>query len=278
MYELGYVKKRKRKVLAAVASLIGGTGVGALVIVAFLGRFVGTFTVTVDNGDVKLALSEHSAFEEAASMLRVNELRPYTETTITALPSDGQLDNEETPYTLGAIYDDEGNWEKVEYFKYTYFVKNVGNKSARYEMTVNIVDEVPADDGRTLYDTVRIMVYSNDGADPNAHERRIFAAPKLEEYNYNANGDRTKQEFVSEPPANKTEDPEHPLAETFEDRVIARYTVDGFGIGDMMRYTIVTWLEGNDPEAETVDSQGKKKDPPYGASLKLGVEIKAYES
>lgn len=278
MYELGYVKKRKRKVLAAVASLIGGTGVGALVIVAFLGRFVGTFTVTVDNGEVKLALSETSAFEEPASMLRVNELRPYTETTLTALPSASDLDNEETPYTLGAIYDDQDNWIKVEYFKYTYFVKNVGNKSARYEMTVHIVDETPADDGRTLYDTVRVMVYSNSGDEPNVHERRIFAAPKLEEYNYNANGDRTKQEFVAEPTADKTEDAAHPLAEPFEDRVIARYTVDGFGINEMMRYTIVTWLEGNDPEAETVDSQGKKKDPPIGASLKLGVEINAYES
>lgn len=279
MYELGYVKKRKRKIIAAVAMLLGGTGVGALSIVAFLGRFVGTFTVTVDNGEVKLALSETSSFENPESMLIIRELRPYAENTIAALPSHDELDSELTPYTYGAIYDDKENWIKMEYFKYTYYVKNVGNKSARYEMSINIVEEKPAADGRTLRDTVRIMVYDNEGMDVSSHDYRIYAAPKIEEYNFNSSGERVKQEFVARPPENKTEDEEHPLADPFvSDNVVARYQVDGFLIDDIKRYTIVTWLEGNDPEAETVDENGNKKDPPYGASLKLGVTINAYES
>ena len=61
MYELEYVRKRKRKIRAAIIGGISAIGVSVLVIVAFLGRFVGTFTVTVDNGEVKLALSETSA-------------------------------------------------------------------------------------------------------------------------------------------------------------------------------------------------------------------------
>ncbi len=56
------------------------------------------------------------------------------------------------------------------------------------------------------------------------------------------------------------------------DKVICTYDVDNFEKNDANRYTIVTWLDGNDEDSNhTIDA-------PEGAAIKLGVEINAYEN
>ena len=61
------------------------------------------------------------------------------------------------------------------------------------------------------------------------------------------------------------------LAEMFEtDHTVATLSTKGFTKGEIKRYTIVTWLEGED-----IDAQGN---PPKGGNLKLGVTINAYEN
>ena len=85
MYELEYVKKRKRR---KVALLVGGVStivVTSLAIVSFLGRFVGTFTVSLETRNVDLTLSEKSDFANRSSYLRVNNVSHFQEFTYSAL-------------------------------------------------------------------------------------------------------------------------------------------------------------------------------------------------
>ena len=253
----------------AIGTSIGAMGVSVFTIVAFLGRFVGTFTVTVNNGDVNLSLCESSSFDRPESMLRLNNLPSYEETTVTSLPPDSVLDNEETPYTYGANRNANNEIVSFNYLKYTFFIKNVGTSTAQYTIRYNISENKPGTDGRTLDDTIRVMIFDNEGTSTD-HSSKVYAK-EAAEVNYKADGSETMQEFVSSYPYNNTEDEEHPLAEKFNSStVVTEYVVTKFKPNDMRRITIVTWLEGEDPQSVGL--------PPKEASLKLGVTINAYEN
>ena len=270
MYELGYVKKRIRRRVVLIAASVGTMGVSVFTIVAFLGRFVGTFTVSVNNGDVNLSLCESSTFDHPESLLRLENLPSYEEWTYKSLPDATILDNEETPYTCGAVYDPETNeLHSFNFFKYTFFVKNVGSNMARYSISFNITENKPAEDGRSLDDTIRVAIYDNEG-NSDDHSCKVYAK-EAAETNYKADGTPTMQEFVAAYPYNDTEDEDHPLAEKFKSsEVVTDYVVSSFAPNDMRRVTLVVWMEGYDPQSIGT--------PPKGASLKLGVSINAYEN
>lgn len=276
MYDLSYVKKRRRKKIAAMVSLFAAVGITALVIVSFLGRTVGTFSVKLTNSDVRLSLSEKSSFTNSGSYLHVDSVPNLRETSFSNLPDASYLDNEDTPTLDKNINrDEDGKIESIDYIKYTFFIRNVGNTIARYNLSINISDSQKSNDGTNRYldDTLRIMVYEND-ASSDSHEYRIFAQESYQ-HNFDKDGDRTKREFVSKVPSDLKEDPENGyiLAESFvSDSVAAKYEVGNFAKGDVKRYTLVVWLEGEDPDSDNSD------EAPEGATLKLGVDIAAYEN
>ncbi len=290
MYELDYVKKRRRKKAAAIVGGIGTAGVTALAIVAFLGHYVGTFTVTVRSGEVKISLSENETFETEESVLETNVDYPYKEYSYGYLPYDETLDDESTNFNasdpLSFIGSDPDinmtSVEGLKFFKYTYYVKNVGSTAAKYRLSLNITDSTQSTDGRSLEDTLRVMIYANgdsyasEGGGSNDHASRVFAkASAYSNYYYDENGElqTTNREFIAKPAANYTATSEAELAETFvSSNVVAEYVVTDFEFGNVNRYTVVTWLEGYDPQ-----SLGATK-APEGAKIKLGVEINAYEN
>ena len=253
----------------AIGTSIGAMGVSVLAIVAFLGRFVGTFTVTVNNGDVNLSLCESSTFDHPESMLRLNNLPFYEETTYSHLPEWAVLDNEETPYTYGANTDEKNEILSFNYLKYTFFVKNVGSNTAQFNIKYEITENKAGEDGRSLDDTIRVMIFDNEGLSED-HSNKVYAK-EAAEVNYKSDGSETMQEFISTYPYNNTEDESHKLAEKFKSSaLVTEYNVTQFKPNDMRRITIVTWLEGEDPQSAGL--------PPKGASLKLGVTINAYEN
>ena len=159
---------------------------------------------------------------------------------------------------------------------------NLGSKAAQYDMKVQLLECNASTDGtnRTLDDTLRVMIYENDIDDNNnsgVHNVDVYAKESVGT-NFDINGDVTKREFISTPPNRyatgpQTEDEDHPLAISFEDpKIIHTYSRDRFFASQIRRYTLVSWLEGED--RDSVSSKGN----PVGATLKLGVEITAYEN
>ena len=286
MYDLSYVRKRKAKKIAALVSLFTAVGITSLVIVSFLGRTVGTFSVKLTNSDVKLSLSEKSSFKDATSYLHLDTIPTLRETSFVNLPDADFLDNEDTPVLNdeAIIRDEKGKLESIYFVKYTFFIRNVGNSIARYNLSINITDSQKSNDGTNRYvdDTLRIMVYENDANVEGSHDYRVFAK-ESDQYNYtwvkNDKGEleraRTMREFVSIRPEDRTEDIDngYVLAESFiSASVAAKYEVGNFAKNDVKRYTLVVWLEGEDPDTDNSD------EPPEGATLKLGVDIAAYEN
>ena len=275
MYDKLFVKKLRRRKIAALVSLISGIGVTSLVIVSMLGRFTGTFTVSLANSSVTLSLSEKESFENPTSYLRIEKLDLFEEYTYESLPL-SILDDEETPYNYGTYQNKQGD-TVMRYMKYTFYVGNTGGKTAAYDLKINLLDRNKSTDGseRTLDDTLRVMVYENDVSDDYTtvwHGVEVYAK-EAAEYNLDKDGNRTRREFVSKYPYENKEDEEHKLAQSFvSGSEVVTYTRGGFLQGQKRRYTIVSWLEGEDPQSEFV------KDAPVGASIKLGVEITAYEN
>ena len=272
--ELGYVKKRKRRKVVAVLTGIASAGVGVLVLVSFLGRFVGTFTVALDTGSVKLSLSEKSSFDDATSYIKIDALPAFDLYSFTDLPSADEVDDEDSSYLFGTVKDSKGN-ASMKYFKYTFFVKNAGNIAADYDLRVNLTKNLPSADGRYLDTFLRVLVYEND-ASSNEHSYTVYAKKSETPnptYGYEE-GDLTFKEYVSYTRLDdaKKDNIAFPgFAEMFEsDNVIATIPVRNFQKDEAKRYTLVAWLEGYDQQA--------KGNPPEGGNLKLGVTINAYEN
>ena len=274
MYDLLYVKKRRRRKIAALVSLVTGISITSLVIISFLGSKVGAFSVSIKNSSVKLSLCEKESFDNATSYLRIQDLYSFEEFSYLDLPEDEDLDNESTLYNderaLG--FDDKHNPVCMYYLKYTFYVKNSGNTPARYNLSINLTDRSKSSDGteRMIDDTLRVKVYENIPGEQRT-KPRIYAKEAAGN-NYLENGEITRREFVGYNSIGSYESDEHPLAYTFKSPdVICEYDVSNFTKDSIRRYTVVLWLEGDDPQSNSSD------EPPEDAKLKLGVEIRAYE-
>ena len=282
MYDLQYVKKRRRRKIAALVAAFSSIGVTFFIVTSFLGRTLGTFTVSLNNSEVNLALCEQKDSNKNSTYLRVNANSRYVEHSYEDFKGILEtLDDETVESTVGEYtipYYEDGVMKTetgLEFFKYTFYVKNIGNKAATYEMKINISDRTRAKDasGRSLDDTLRVMVFEND-PDTNKHDYLIYAKKSLIN-NYDIDGKETDREFIFTDdgrPNRETE--EYRLVDkNFKDiDVVAEYKVTNFVRNDIMRYTIVFWLEGGDPQSDPEQSY------PEGATLKLGVDISAYEN
>ena len=268
MYKLEYVRKRK---LRWIVALVGGAStivVSTFAIIAFLGRFVGTFTVSLETRNVDIALSEKKSGKHS-SFLRINSsvaFQEFTYADFDRLYGDEVIDSEETDYTLGANFatDDPTKIDSLNFFKYTFYVDNVGTIPAKYNFSLNIGENVLSTDGRSLLDTLRVMVYE-DGV------KTVYGHSESKpHYNEQGQPDYRPPISISEHDATDA-NPFMGYAETFESsKVVTTLSGKTINIGEAKRYTIVSWLEGfrsnNDQPA------------PIGATVKLGVEINAYEN
>lgn len=287
MVQMEYVKKRKRRKAVAIASSVGAVGVTSFVIIAFLGKRVGTFTVALNSDQVELALSRQLNSEEKSSFLYVNSLPSFEQFTYNSLPEDSVLDSEETNYTMeqAAHYAEDGKTlVSLSFFKYTFYVSNEGTRPAGYTMDINITEDQKSTDGtnRSLTDTLRVIMYENKVTDDSAltHDKTVFAkAPDIARRD--ANGNFVNKEYTSTPVGIETKLnplPDPVFAEPFKTDPlsgnltgIASLTTGFIGAGDYIRYTMVCYLEGQ-------DLSDQSKHAPEGASIKLGIQVNAYES
>lgn len=120
------------------------------------------------------------------------------------------IDGNELPLDLDKI---NGEHNGENYVAYTFYCKNAGEETVTYEYQLYIANMT-----RDIEKAVRVRLYVNGKATDYARTRSDGTGPEP-----------GTTEFVSE-------------------SVIARDQIDGFEPGDITKYTVVIWLEGNDPE------------------------------
>ena len=260
-------------------------------LVAFLGRYVGQFTVSLDSGDVALALATKSDFSDATTYLRIDSLPSFEEWSYSYLPMDdyanftsSKLDSESTDYLTGANYNiDTQEVDSLNYFKYTFYLRNTGNYAADYTFRLNFTDHKLSSSGDSILDSMRIMLFASDVTEDSssasttsgtvyAHKSKTTKTIVDSSTNETIT---TDQEYISITPEEATEtSPCYGLATNFaSDDMAFDLMVNEFEKGQTMRYTIVTWLEGFDPEVDGI-SASRLAD----ASVKMGVSIDATQS
>ena len=115
MVDLAYVKKRKRKKITILVSSISAVVVAVFVILSFLGRNLGSFTVNLNRSNVSLALSEKSNLEDSTSFLRIADIPTMDTYTYGMIDKDSEVDSEATDYLKGAQRNIKGEVTSLNY-------------------------------------------------------------------------------------------------------------------------------------------------------------------
>jgi len=276
MVDLIYVKRRKTRKIVAIATGICSVVVISMSIIAFLGKNVGTFTVNLKTNNVELVLSEKSSFKDTTTYLRVGNIEHMDTFCYKRFKTDytfQEIDREDTSYLDHARRNEEtGEVVAVPYFKYTFFVKNVGLTTAQYTVSLKI-NENSADPStrKTLDDVVRVIMIE-EGSFDKVYAKRSPSSEHFDPFDGKEPHELTDKEYVCSSIINDpTTKVYERLAEPFIDSAsIFTFSRSNFMTGQYKRYTLLLWIEGDDAECTGVT--------PKEAKLKLGVEIQAYEN
>ncbi len=204
-----------RKIIPAILATIVVLMVLIYVISVMYTKF-GSFTVSVNKYHVLqygLSLSEDRYFSSPTARLDCKAAEEITNI-------DGALLDE---IDLGAV---DGNDSGDNYLCYTFYCKNTGKEALSYDYSINIANMT-----MNIEKAVRIRLISN------------YNGELLSKIDY-ARAAGVDDDGNSVPEPNTTA--------FFNKTIVVKDTVADFKPGDVMKYTVVIWLEGNDPDC--VDS------------------------
>ena len=259
MVDLHYIRKRKaRRIIAAVAGSCLAVAL-VLMAIALLGQRSAPLTVTLTNSGAQLALSTTEDEDSNAVYLVADAVPSYVEYDEQQLILDSEdleVDDEHTYSRLTL------NEQSTLFFKYTFYVTNKGTSSTDYDLGLTMSQHSHQASNRFGLDSVlRVRFYEN--RDLSKHYYTTYAK-KSKNYHLDENGDVSWKERVSDRE-------ESGYAEEFiNSNLILTSTVTALKPQEKVRYTLVFWLEGSDPECTG--------EAPVDNALILGVEIGAHES
>ena len=226
------------------------------------------FRIINNNKDL-LITTKQTAEASKQEELEIETLPPMVENTFSNIINKQDiLDDEETPYDYGK-YILPNQSQQLGYFKFTFYVKNKSNTDSSFDINFYLKNLKMHEIVFSTEDTIRLMIFENNEHD--SHNYRVFAKSSYES-NYDINGNKTTREFISVyPRSSNQEDANHPLAELLEltgdHGLSVKYSQSDFKANAQIRYTMVVWLEGEDPQSVNAAQV------PLSTSFQIGAEI-----
>lgn len=277
-------KKYRRKWIARIVIIASAIAIILLIILAYLGTLVGNYTINMKNRGLSLTMADNVDFKNSTSRLRATSL-PYT-VPIAAddLPEDSILDGTDGSHN-GVVDGDVEYYGDGKYLAYTFYVRNLGELPIAYEHVIKIEDVIRDENGRGIDDILRFkffenrVIYNDDGTTATTHNNSVYAKRMTladtvvnVENGVNVYASETR-ECISErtsrtAPNGKTvtvcssrigNNTDARAEEFYSETEIIHNGADGEKIiypQETIRYTLVAWLEGNDPDCvgETPDN------------------------
>lgn len=213
------------KSLLAAAAL----ALAALFALAVISEKAGSFTInlTQDMLYSDFTLSETPGFEEPSVRLIAEEIINVTNINIAEISE--------------SVTETDGSQNDQDYFAYTFYIRNDGDVSAGYTYNLTLTSETLGVSDAVwvmLFEDEHQVVYAKESADGNPEEIYGYADPPFADcaYDYDAQyykeGDRYGM-----------------VATNFvDDEIIAQGMVSSVAPGEYKKYTVVIWVEGEDPE------------------------------
>ena len=190
-----------------------------IIVVTIYGQNVGNFVISIEQeaSDLGLSLSEDVSFEHPTVRLYAESIENATNISGFDLPKnilEGDGAKNRYTKTLG------------EYMAYSFYLKNSGEVKMSYSSKVSIEEE-----HLEVSSAFRLWVITETNGVTNSY---LYAKkPNTGSFN------EMEQKF-----ADAIETP----ITTFEEDEVFYMENHGFDVGDVTRYTIILWLEGDDPE------------------------------
>lgn len=272
--ETVYVAKRKRRLAAKLVAMITSITLVTFVIVAYLGSTVGRYTISLEQDRIQMTMSHDQGFSRPTTLLRATNLTKAYPISVDSLPSHDVLDAGEGSHN-GVRLDEYGNFVSDIYFAYTFYVKNLSDLAVDYGVHLKlktsastIIDAIP------VAEYVRIRFYENRVVEGTPTHNYTNYAKRTNLIVFDQNSQPEYRECVSITNQDKTcsaGNPENAVraSEFFSLDSIAQYTYFSLPSQQVVRYTIVIWLEGNDPDCYGVT--------PQGASMEFSMNIISLE-
>ena len=241
------------KRIAGVALVIMVSVLALLYLISWLLTSIGDLVISVDSVAAKkgITISADADGADPQTKLSAAMVNDVTNITYDWLPATLDLEA-------------DGSHNGRNYLAYTFYLTNSGSEKLDYVSTLKSVRAAKSAD-----EACRIMIYKNgepavyakknitdvdgnlpgkDGADPMPFEK-IFKKVVPDDYQA-PSADEIKQ--AAEEPQNKTPvevtDEEITITEFVDDEVIFSIESDDLEPGKRDKYTIVMWIEGEDPE------------------------------
>lgn len=212
-----------RKIMRVAPITLACISLGLILtfIVSVLYSRYGSFTVSVrkfQNQEWALSLSQTPDFKDSTSRLNCNASKDIT-----------NISKADLPDNLNSLY---GEHSGKNYLAYTFFCKNTGTKVLDYEYEVQIKNA-----SQGVEQAVRVRVYENL---LQTEERTGNGKTETIDISENAYTD------YAWPAANGSS--ERGTVPFLSSLIVCRNNVTNLAPGEMTKFTVVIWLEGDDPE------------------------------
>ncbi len=196
------------KILATCLACIASL-VAVLYVSAALYEKTGAFTVSINKAEhQKYGLS---LFSEYDSMDKRGRVRGTSHLDMNINENMTNIDGSTIPENIDDI-DGEHNGE--DYVAYTFYVQNTGEETVSYEYALKMTN---ASNG--LDEAIRVKVYVNG-------KPTTYAKAPNSELEVEADADKNFRSGTD----------------------VMRTAVNDFEVGEYTKFTVVVWIEGNDPE------------------------------
>ncbi len=219
-------------IILAVLLLLLGIGYGCVAVINAGGRF----TVSVNGNIYGIQIADNPEFKNPGLVLHGKQVENMDNITEKWLLNQGnELGEKDKVYkSFDAMDEVYGNHNGTNYLAYTFLVRNAGEEVGEKDATVNYVATLKIvsqsvgkktqaldEDALHVSDAIRVKVFINGKA------TNYAAPPKMT--------NRKMETFAAD-------------KNFISNDVIMEYKKTGFEVGDVDRYTVIVWLEGEDPE------------------------------
>jgi hypothetical protein len=261
-------ERKKRRRIAWIVFGVSGTGVAIFAILAFLGQISGNFTIKLNQVEAHLGLSDDDGFSTTTSYLTASGLPQGYEFTADKLPESEVFDDNTGGDKSSDVRDEKGNLMYQEYFGMTFFMKNFAEDTAAFHVAMNIDDyKTPSNQAHSLLESLRVRVYENiyTGTTEThncetyalmASSTNWFTLPDGTTETRECIGkETTSSDGTRTPNAKKAIN--NGFCTNFEStKIIFGRDYNRMTSKMVIRYSVVMWVEGDDPEGFGVQPQG----------------------
>ena len=234
------------KRISGIALIVMVSVMLILWIISWLLTTVGDLVISVDSGAVKKGITV-SANADGSD--------PHTELSAAMAKEVTNISYNWLPATLDIEAD--GSHNGRNYLAYTFYISNNGQETVDYVSELRSVRAAKSAD-----EAVRVMIYKNgeptvyakpnlftdDSGNPipleTIYKKAIpsgYTQPSAEEIEAAETAEQSREDV-------ETTDEQLPITEFVDDERVFTLTAEDFAPGQTDKYTVVMWIEGDDPE------------------------------